>query len=138
MLAILNHQHDCMVIWLIANNSVNREFLIEKGHASAIDAFEAEVVKQENIIAIGNRYSLENLAINTEHSEFGMVPHNDFLVYAAARKQLRKKNIFSGYYGWNDQPFLDIYKIHKDSISKGNTASKSISTDRTNYPFKTV
>lgn len=110
-------------------NSVNREFLTEKGDVSAIEAFEAEVVKQDNIRAIGNRYHLDNLAINSEHSEFGMVPYKEFLVYAAARKQAYKKNIFSGYYGWNDQPFLDIYKIDKDSVSKGNTAAKSISTD---------
>jgi len=110
-------------------NSVNREFLLEKGDVSAIEAFEAEVVKQDNIRAIGNRYHLDNLAINSEHSEFGMVPYKEFLVYAAARKQAYKKNIFSGYYGWNDQPFLDIYKIDKDSVSKGNTAAKSISTD---------
>ncbi len=108
-------------------NSVSREFLVEKVDASAIEAFDAEVVKQENIIAIGNRYSLENLAINSENSEFGIMPYNNFLVYAASRKVAHKKNIFSGYYGWNDQPFLDIYKIHKDSIAKGNTASKSIS-----------
>ncbi len=108
-------------------NSVSREFLLEKGDVAVIKAFDAEVVKQENIIAIGNRYNLENLAINTENSEFGMLPYQDDLVYAASKKEVHKKNIFSSYYGWNNQPFLDIYKIHKDSITKGNIASESIS-----------
>lgn len=108
-------------------NSVSREFLVEKGDVSVIKAFDVEVLKQQNIMAIGKRYNLENLAINTGNSEFGMQPYQDFLVYAAPKKEAPKKNIFSGYYGWNDQPFLDIYKIHKDSVVKGNTASKSIS-----------
>lgn len=108
-------------------NSVSREFLAEKGDVSVLKTFDAEVVKQENIMAIGNRYNLENLAINTENSEFGMLAYQDNLVYAASRKEVHKKNIFSKYYGWNNQPFLDIYKINKDSVSKGNTASESIS-----------
>ncbi|SFD04882.1 OmpA family protein [Algibacter pectinivorans] len=108
-------------------NSVSREFLAEKGDVSVLKTFDAEVVKQENIIAIGSRYNLENLAINTENSEFGMLPYQDNLVYAASKKEGHKKNIFSKYYGWNNQPFLDIYKINKDSVSKGNTASASIS-----------
>ncbi|XMO86427.1 OmpA family protein [Algibacter sp. AS12] len=108
-------------------NSVSREFLAEKGDVSVLKTFDAEVVKQENIMAIGNRYNLENLAINTENSEFGMFPYQDNLVYAASKKEVHKKNIFSKYYGWNNQPFLDIYKINKDSVSKGSTASESIS-----------
>ena len=96
-----------------------REFLVEKGDDLALKMFDNDVRIQENIIAIGERY--------TDKSEFGMVQYNDFLVYAAAKKVERKRNIFSGYYGWNEEPFLDIYKIHKDSIEKGNSASKSIS-----------
>ncbi|MDO6758854.1 OmpA family protein [Tamlana sp. 2_MG-2023] len=108
-------------------NSVNREFLVEKGDTLGITLFDKEVIKQENIIAIGNRYILKNLAINSEYSEFGMMPYNDYLVFAAAKKKVSKRNIFSDYYGWNNQPFLDIYSIPKDSILKGDTASKSIS-----------
>ena len=108
-------------------NSVMREYLVEKGDESVLKAFDENVNKQENIIALGNRYDLKNLAINTENSEFGMVKYNDFLVYAASKKEEHKRNIFSGYYAWNDEPYLDIYKIHKDSIAGGNSASRSIS-----------
>lgn len=108
-------------------NSVMREYLVEKGDDLALKQFDNDVKTQKNIIAIGNRYHLENLAINTESSEFGMVPYHDFLVYAAAKKEAAKSNILRGYYGWNEEPFLDIYKIHKDSLSIGNSISKSIS-----------
>lgn len=108
-------------------NSVMREYLEEKGDQLTLKAFDADVKIQENIIALGNRYRLENLALNTENSEFGVVPYNDFLVYAAAKKEVQKRNILKPYYGWNDEPFLDIYKIHKDSLVSGNTVSKSIS-----------
>lgn len=108
-------------------NSVMREFLIEKQDTSALIAFDNAVKTQENIIAIGNRYHLENLAINSAYSEFGMLPYNDLFVYASAEKESGKNNILKGYYGWNEQPFLDIYTIHKDSIASGGSASKSIS-----------
>ncbi len=108
-------------------NSVMREYLVEKADTLALKAFDSDVKIQENIMAIGNRYDLENLAINTDNSEFGMMPYNDFLVYAAAKKESHKKNILSSYCGWNDEPFLDIYKIHKDSMALGNSVSKSIS-----------
>lgn len=108
-------------------NSVLREYLLENGDTLALKQFDNDVNTQKNIIAIGNRYKLENLAINTKNSEFGMVPYNDFWVYAAAKKEVVKSNIFSGYYGWNEEPFLDIYSIHKDSVALGNVVSKSIS-----------
>ena len=108
-------------------NSVLREYFVEKGDTLVLKTFDNDVKTQENIIAIGSRYNLENLAINTSNSEFGIVEHNNLLVYAAAKKEGRKKNILNAYYGWNEEPFLDIYTIHKDSISIENAISKSIS-----------
>ena len=108
-------------------NSVMREYLLEEEGQLALNNFDKNVKTQENIIAIGNRYKLKNLALNTKNSEFGMVQYENLLVYATAKKETHKRNIFSGYYGWNNQPFLDIYTIHKDSLGLGNTVSKSIS-----------
>lgn len=108
-------------------NSVMRESLVKKGDPLALTRFDEAVKTQENIMAIGNRYALENLPINTSNSEFGMVPYHDFFVYAAAKKQYRASNLFNGYYGWNAEPFLDIYQIHKDSLYDSNAVSKSIS-----------
>lgn len=108
-------------------NSVMRESLVKKRDPLALTRFDESVKTQENIIAIGHRYALENLPINTSNSEFGMVPYHGFFVYAAAKKQYRASNLFNGYYGWNAEPFLDIYQIHKDSLYDSNAVSKSIS-----------
>lgn len=50
------------------------------------------------------KYTASNLALNSKYSDFGgMVVGNDFY-FTSARNTTRKK------YGWNEEPFLDIYK----------------------------
>ena len=49
---------------------------------------------------------VENLAINTENSDFGTFISDSILYFASARKTDVKKK-----YGWNDEPFLDIYQV---------------------------
>jgi tetratricopeptide (TPR) repeat protein len=45
------------------------------------------------------------LAINSDKSEFGAVLTNDNLLYfTSARNEAKRK------YGWNDEPFLDMYQ----------------------------
>ncbi|MBC3757498.1 OmpA family protein [Hyunsoonleella sp. SJ7] len=53
-------------------------------------------------------YELRNLNINTEFSDFGASIYNGNLIFASSRDVNEK------IYGWNAQPFLDIFKI--DSI----------------------
>jgi len=50
---------------------------------------------------------VENLPINTKYSDFGSFVFNDELYFASARNTDEKKK-----YGWNDEPFLDIYQVN--------------------------
>jgi len=53
------------------------------------------------------RYSATNLeAINTEYSEFGGIVSGKSFYFSSARNTNRKK------YGWNEEPFLDVYKAN--------------------------
>lgn len=107
-------------------NSVMREYLVDSADVEVVNKFDKAIKKHENITAIGNRFITENLEINTEKSEFGMIPYNDFLVFAAANQEILKDNILNSFYGWNQEPFLDIYKVHKDSLqSRSNIQSIS-------------
>ncbi|TYA78527.1 OmpA family protein [Seonamhaeicola marinus] len=111
-------------------NSVLKEYLESNNDTEGLNELTKAIKKHENIVAIGSRYKLENSPVNTEYSEFGMVNFNDFLVYAAPKKEgVLGNTILKRSYGWNAQPFLDIYKIHKDSLHSFLEGSKSISAE---------
>ena len=63
------------------------------------------------IINKGKRFNVQNLDINSEYSDFGGVLFKDQIYVTSARNDKRKK------YGWNDEPFLDIYKFNVDEGS---------------------
>ncbi len=56
------------------------------------------------ILSKDAKYDIRALEINTDKSEFGAVLNDKTLYFTSARNIARKK------YGWNDEPFLDIYK----------------------------
>lgn len=73
------------------------------------DSRAIEFMKNPNyvptILAQEASYSATNLKdINTKFSEFGGTSHNNSFYFSSARNKSRKK------YGWNEEPFLDIYK----------------------------
>ena len=50
-------------------------------------------------------YDEKALAINSDKSEFGAVLTNDNFLYFASARNMAKKT-----YGWNEEPFLDLYR----------------------------
>ena len=91
---------------------------------------DAEQQYLDNVKAIGNRYHIENLPLNTETSEFGAMVKDSLLVYTAARK---KTQAINKVFRWNNQNYLDLY-VHKltelqyaDSLST--SFSKNINTN---------
>ncbi len=53
---------------------------------------------------LDNSYSLKNLDVNSDKSDFGGVLYGDKFYYTSARNNTQKN------YGWNKEPFLDIYE----------------------------
>lgn len=49
-------------------------------------------------------FDVNKISVNSEKSDFGAVLYDDVLYFASARNENNKK------YGWNNEPFLDIYK----------------------------
>ncbi|WP_396174945.1 OmpA family protein [Flavobacterium sp.] len=50
------------------------------------------------------RFDIKPLDINSDKSDFGAVLHGSSLYFTSARNAARKN------YGWNDEPYLDIYQ----------------------------
>ncbi|CAL2106131.1 Flagellar motor protein MotB [Tenacibaculum sp. 190524A02b] len=77
----------------------------------------------DNIRAIGNRYTIKNLSLNTSSSEFGAIEKNGKIVFAAPKKQadnLAKR------FGWTGNHYLDLYEINANEIHLGDSIA---------YPF---
>lgn len=87
----------------------------------AIKELKQDIHYLENISAIGDRFTIKNLPLNTPNSEFGAALIDSNLVYTASKK---KGGASKKLYRWNNQHYLDIYshpfdKIHqKDSLSQ--------------------
>ena len=60
------------------------------------------------------KFTAKNLDINSEASDFGGIIQDGKLYFSSARNNSRKK------YGWNEEPFLDIYT---SEVTSGDTYS---------------
>jgi outer membrane protein OmpA-like peptidoglycan-associated protein/tetratricopeptide (TPR) repeat protein len=49
-------------------------------------------------------YTVDNTTLSSDKSEFGAVLYNNDVYFTSARNGARKN------YGWNDEPYLDVYK----------------------------
>jgi len=95
-------------------NAVLREYYTKFGKPEDITNFENEVKILENVSAIGKRFEINNLAINTPNSEFGAVKHKDNLVFAGVKL---KPGWFDKKYKWDNETYLNIVKVPLQSIN---------------------
>jgi len=61
------------------------------------------------ILEQGKKFNLQNADFNSEQSDFGATVNDGKLYITSSRNDSRKT------YGWNNQPFLDIYSMAKNS-----------------------
>lgn len=95
-------------------NTVLREYYTKFGKPEDITNFENEVKILENVSAIGKRFEINNLAINTPNSEFGAVKYKDNLVFAGVKL---KPGLFDKKYKWDNETYLNIVKVPIQSIN---------------------
>ncbi|KGL62807.1 OmpA family protein [Polaribacter sp. Hel1_85] len=107
-------------------NEVLKGFYIKKNDKKNLEKLNESIKYLENIKAIGNRYQIKNLAINTENSEFGAINQNDKIIFSASKKE---KKLFEKSYRWNRKPYLDLYETPIDKIHLGDSIVKSISAN---------
>ncbi|WP_452219140.1 OmpA family protein [Lacinutrix undariae] len=88
-------------------------------------AFKANPDYLPEILEKGKKFNVQNLPFNTESSEFGGTLNDGKLYITSARNSSRKT------YGWNEQPFLDIYTLTENedgSYADAVLLSKEINT----------
>ncbi|MDX1470585.1 MAG: OmpA family protein [Flavobacteriaceae bacterium] len=89
-------------------------------------AFASNVDYLSDIEAVSEDFPVNNLSINTEFSDFGSVQYKNMLVFASTRGGGRE-------YQWNEQPFLDLYKVEKQS--DGSFSEVEVFSDELNTKF---
>ena len=105
-------------------NEVRSNFYAMSGEKGKLELLKNEIIYLENVRAIGERFAIKNLEINTPTSEFAAVQVNSNIVYTASRKRSR---FISKRYHWNRQNYLDIYTHPLDKLQLGDSLSVPLS-----------
>ncbi len=79
------------------------------------------------ILEKGKKFNVQNLDFNTAQSDFGGTLNGGKLYIASARNDNRRN------YGWNKEPFLDIYALTKNS--DGSYQDANIMNDEINTKY---
>lgn len=103
-----------------------RQYYTDTNDFPAIKQLEDGIKNLKNVTAIGNRFVIQNLALNTINSEFGGVIWNDYLVFAAVKL---KPNFFDKRYKWNNESYLNLMCIPLDEINSKDTLVNYFSKD---------
>ncbi len=101
------------------------DFYTEQGQNDKTIQIENNYTYIENVGAIGERFNIENLNINTSTSEFGAARIDSNLVYSASRK---RSSGLPKLYRWNNENYLDLYIHPVSKITLGDSLSTPLST----------
>ena len=105
-------------------DEVLSNFYSQENRSESLTQLTKDRTYLENVRAIGERFSIKNLVLNTTTSEFGAAKIDSNLVYSASRKQ---PNALPKLYRWNNQNYLDIYSHPIEKLELGDSLSVSLS-----------
>ncbi len=71
-------------------------------------------------------YTAKSLEVSSDKSDFGAVLYDNTLYFTSARNEARKN------YGWNEEPFLDVYKA---TLSDTGTFSEATTVSELNSQY---
>jgi outer membrane protein OmpA-like peptidoglycan-associated protein len=101
-------------------NTALKEYYAKSSNNDDVANFESDSKTLENVSAIGQRFEIKNLAINTPNSEFGAVKYKENLVFAGVKL---KPGIFDKKFKWDNETYLNLVEI---PISNMNSADSLV------------
>ncbi|MEO8533734.1 MAG: OmpA family protein [Flavobacterium sp.] len=99
-------------------NAALKEYYTKSGNTEDIVYFEKELKELENVSAIGNRFEIKNLALNTPNSEFGAVKYKDNLVFAGVKL---KPGLLDKKFKWDNETYLNLVKVPLTNINSSDS-----------------
>ena len=95
-------------------DAVIRNYYQSSNNKTAVEKLDKDIKSLSNVTAIGERFEIVNLALNTLNSEFGGVVFGDNLIFAAVKK---KPNLFDKTYKWNNEGYLNLVSIPLKNVN---------------------
>ncbi|QXP60909.1 OmpA family protein [Olleya sp. HaHaR_3_96] len=108
-----------------ASNAQMNIFATKYGTDDRAIAFNANPNYLDDILKSEEKFTVKNLDFNTAASDFGGTFKDGKLYFTSARNDSRRT------YGWNGQPYLDVYELtvsEDGSFSEANALSGKINT----------
>ncbi len=99
-------------------NANLKEYYAKSSNSEDLANFEKELKTLENVTAIGKRFEIKNLAINTPNSEFGGVKYKENLVFAGVKL---KPGLFDKKYKWDNETYLNLVSIPLKNINSADS-----------------
>ena len=103
------------------SNTWMRKFATSNPKDDRAIAFESNQDYLPGILEGVQQYETKSLSFNSEASDFGGTLKNGILYFSSARNNARRN------YGWNEEPFLDIYQVAMSNTD--NAEAKAVSGD---------
>ncbi|WP_299128525.1 OmpA family protein [uncultured Winogradskyella sp.] len=110
-----------------ASNQQMEKFASMRPSDDRASAFRKNPNYLPKILEQGKKFNVQDAGFNTEQSDFGGVTHDGKLYITSGRNDNRKT------YGWNKQPFLDIYRLSKNS--DGSYQAAELMNDKINTKY---
>ena len=95
-------------------NTVLKEYYLKSANTEGLLQLEKSIKELENVSAIGKRFDIKNLGLNSANSEFGAVRVGDNLIYATVKK---KPGLFDKVYKWNNETYLNLVSVKLKNIN---------------------
>lgn len=99
-------------------NNVLKEYYAKSSNPEDAANFEEDIKTLENVSAIGKRFEIKNLPINTPNSEFGAVKHKDNLVFAGVKL---KPGMFDKKFKWDGETYLNLVTVPLKNINSADS-----------------
>ncbi|QLC65586.1 OmpA family protein [Flavobacterium sp. LPB0248] len=99
-------------------NANLKEYYAKSANSEDLANFEKDLKTLENVTAIGKRFEIKNLAINTPNSEFGAVKYKEDLVFAGVKL---KPGLFDKKYKWDNETYLNLVSVPFKNINSADS-----------------
>ncbi|GAA3771639.1 hypothetical protein GCM10022423_27210 [Flavobacterium ginsengiterrae] len=99
-------------------NEALKEYYAKSSNTEDLANFEKDLKTLENVTAIGKRFEIKNLALNTPNSEFGAVEYNGNLVFAGVKL---KPGLFDKKYKWDNAAYLNLVTVPLKNINSADS-----------------
>lgn len=87
-------------------DKITKEYLDKKGDKKEVSRYVAQKKYMDSVAKAKPLYTIKNLDINTNKSDFGATFFKDNIVFTSARDTT---SFSDKLYTWNNQPFLNLY-----------------------------